>query len=410
MVGHGTESLPSASPEGPSRQTVAAKAEGAADWNAALQKEILDPLGMKDTTYSAAAITAAANRAQGYRYTADRSVAVPFQQLAPYNVDGAGDINSNIEDMVKWVSLQLAGGTTPAGQRIVSAENLAYTHTPKVAINDKTSYALGWIIQQTPNGNIVWHNGGTSGFGSMVILQLDRKLGVIALTNQTNVGMPDAIGLWTMDRLLRNPMIDHGATSLAQAKKTFDDGVKQFARPGNPQPSPPLGPLAGNFANPGFGKTILRTEGDEATLELSDTGAKLRLDPWNGAVYTAGWEICGDDRRSGSAANGLRTIPDRQGRQACRPSPHVLGWAGIRFQARVDAWETRSLRWTGARAARRLQRDHGLTLTQAPFGAKPACQPFSTGVLTLFAMNAEPQGGTPSTNFRPMLSPVASRW
>jgi hypothetical protein len=221
------------------------------------------------------------------RYTADGSVEVPFQQLAPYNVDGAGDINSNIEDMVKWVSLQLAGGTTPDGQRIVSAENLAYTHTPKVAISDKVSYALGWIIQQTPNGNIVWHNGGTYSFGSMVILQLDRKLGVIVLTNQTNVGMPDAIGLWTMDRLLRNPMIDHGAKSLTQAKKTFADGVKQFARPANPQPSPPLAPLAGNFANPGFGKTTLRTEADEATLELSDTGAKLRLDPWNGAVYTA---------------------------------------------------------------------------------------------------------------------------
>jgi CubicO group peptidase (beta-lactamase class C family) len=40
---------------------IVAKAEGAADWNVALQKEILDPLGMKNTTYSAAAITAAAN-------------------------------------------------------------------------------------------------------------------------------------------------------------------------------------------------------------------------------------------------------------------------------------------------------------------------------------------------------------
>jgi CubicO group peptidase (beta-lactamase class C family) len=52
-------------------------------------------------------------------------------------MDGSGDINSNIEDMAKWVSLQLAGGTTPGGQRIASAENLAYTHTPKVAMSDK---------------------------------------------------------------------------------------------------------------------------------------------------------------------------------------------------------------------------------------------------------------------------------
>ena len=64
-----------------------------------------------------------------------------------------------------------------------------------MAINDKASYALGWLLQQTPNGNLVWHNGGTFGFGAMVILELDRKLGVIVLSNQTNAGMPDAVGL-----------------------------------------------------------------------------------------------------------------------------------------------------------------------------------------------------------------------
>jgi CubicO group peptidase (beta-lactamase class C family) len=32
-----------------------------------LQSEILDPLGMEDTTYSAAAIASAANHAEGHR-------------------------------------------------------------------------------------------------------------------------------------------------------------------------------------------------------------------------------------------------------------------------------------------------------------------------------------------------------
>jgi CubicO group peptidase (beta-lactamase class C family) len=266
---------------------IVAKAEGARDWNAVLQSDILDPLGMNDTSYSAAAMTAAANHAEGYRYTNEGSVEVPFTQLSPYDYDGAGDINSNIEDMAKWVRLQLGGGTTPDGRRIVSAENLAYTHTSKVAISDKASYALGWIVQQTPNGNIVWHNGGTSSFGSMVILQLDRKLGVIVLSNQSNVGMPDAIGLWAMDRLLGNPMVDHGAQKLAQAKAIYADGVKQFERPADPQPSPPLAPLAGNFANHAIGKVVLAMHGETAALEIVASGTKLRLDPWNGSVYTA---------------------------------------------------------------------------------------------------------------------------
>jgi hypothetical protein len=266
---------------------IVARAEGAADWNAVLQSEILDPLGMTDTTYSAAAMTASANHAVGHRYTVDGSVAVPFEQLFPYDFDGSGDINSNIEDMAKWVSLQLAGGTTPGGQRIVSAENLAYTHTPKVAMSDKAFYALGWVVQQTPNGDIVWHSGETFGFAAMVALQLDRKLGVIVLSNQSNVGMPDALGVWTLDRLLGNPMVDYEATTLAKAKATYTDSVKVVARPADPQPSPPLAPLAGNFANPSFGKAALRMDGGTAALEIAASGAKLRLDPWNGAVYTA---------------------------------------------------------------------------------------------------------------------------
>src|SRR5262249_31147608 len=90
--------------------------------------------------------------------------------------------------------------------------------TPKVALNDKAFYALGWIVQLTPNGDFVWHNGGTYGFGAMVVLQLDRKLGVIVLSNQSNVSMPDAVGLWTMDRLIGNPMVDHPGKDLGAGR------------------------------------------------------------------------------------------------------------------------------------------------------------------------------------------------
>jgi CubicO group peptidase (beta-lactamase class C family) len=266
---------------------IVAEAEGAADWQAVLQSEILDPLGMNDTSYTAAAISAAADHAEGYRYTPDGSVEVPFVELSPYEYDGAGAINSSIEDMAKWVSLQLAGGTTPDGHRLVSAENLAYTHTPKVAMNATTSYALGWAVRQTPNGSIIFHDGGTYSFGAMVVLQPDRKLGVVVLSNQTNVGMPDAVGLWAMDRLLGNPMVDHGAAALARARTGYADDLKHFARPPEPQPSPSLAPLVGNFSHPGIGEAVLEIDGDDTLLEVVATGARLHLDPWDGAVYTA---------------------------------------------------------------------------------------------------------------------------
>jgi hypothetical protein len=46
------------------------------------------------------------------------------------------------------------------------------TRTPKVAINEKNAYALGWVISQTPNGTVVWHNGGTSSLVPMSAFSL----------------------------------------------------------------------------------------------------------------------------------------------------------------------------------------------------------------------------------------------
>ena len=50
---------------------IIAKTEGAAHWNDVLQKELLDPLGMKSSSYSSAALNAAANGTQGHLYTPD---------------------------------------------------------------------------------------------------------------------------------------------------------------------------------------------------------------------------------------------------------------------------------------------------------------------------------------------------
>src|SRR5438034_6654822 len=94
--------------------------------------------------------------------------------------------------MARWVRMQLDNGTFD-GRRIVSSENLAYTRMPKVALNDKLSYALGWYNYLTPNGNILWHDGDALSFGSFVGLVPDKNIGIIILTNETNVEAPQFV-------------------------------------------------------------------------------------------------------------------------------------------------------------------------------------------------------------------------
>jgi CubicO group peptidase (beta-lactamase class C family) len=258
---------------------------GLPDWNAVVQSQILNPLGMTETTYSAEAIEAAADHAQGYRYTPDGSIEVPFTQLFPYDLGATGDINSSVDDMAHWLRLQLGDGSFE-GRRIVSTENLAVTRTPKVALTDKVSYAMGWLVSQTPNGSVVWHNGGAPGFGAYLGLLVDKDVGVVILTNEANVGFPDALGAWTLDRLLGNPPHDVAAEMLKNAKAKFADEAKTYAKPADPRPFPPLAPLAGSFTNPSFGKAALRPQGDALMFDLQATGAELKLEPWNGDVFT----------------------------------------------------------------------------------------------------------------------------
>jgi CubicO group peptidase (beta-lactamase class C family) len=263
-----------------------AKREGLADWSAILKRDLLDPLGMKNSSDTAAAIEAAPNHAEGYRFTPQASVLAPFNQLFPYEFHGAGSINSNIEDMAHWVRLKLGNGVFE-GKRIVSAENLAVTRMARVAMSAQTAYAYGWALTQTANGTIVWHNGGTTAFGAFVGLLLDHDVGVVVLTNQANVGMPDGVGMWALDRLLGNAPVDHAANALARAKANAEASIKQFAKPDKPRPFPPLPPLAGSFASPAVGPAVLAADTDHLVLTLNKSGVRLFLDPWDGDVFSA---------------------------------------------------------------------------------------------------------------------------
>jgi hypothetical protein len=153
-----------------------------------------------------------------------------------------------------------------------------------VALNDKVFYAMGWVVQQTPKGNVIWHNGGTPSFGAYIGFVPETGVGVTVLTNETNVGFPDAVGLWVLDRLLGNPSVDHVAKTLEAAKAKYESMRKQFARPDKPRPFPPLAPLAGIFANPSFGEAVVRAESDGLLVELQASGAQFRLEPWDGDI------------------------------------------------------------------------------------------------------------------------------
>ncbi|RXT55428.1 hypothetical protein B6S44_09950 [Bosea sp. Tri-44] len=256
---------------------VVAKANGAPSWFDSLKASLLAPLGMAATTATAEAITAAPNHAQGHRL-ADKPVAVPFHPSFPYALGPAGALNSNIPDMARWLRLQLGRGQFE-GKVLVSEANLDVTWTPRVAMNERTSYAIGWVATATPRGRIIWHNGGTAGFGAHAGFLPDGKTGIVILTNLDNGGMPDALAMWFYDRVLGNPAVDNIALAAASAKGRREAAQAEAAGfvPG------PLSPLAaafaGNYASPILGDATVALIEGKLNLMLEKTEAQVLLEP-----------------------------------------------------------------------------------------------------------------------------------
>lgn len=54
---------------------------------------------------------------------------------------------------------------------------------PETRIDDATSWALGWAIRERPEGNLIVHSGGQTGFKSLAVASVEKQSGFIVLTN-----------------------------------------------------------------------------------------------------------------------------------------------------------------------------------------------------------------------------------
>ena len=264
---------------------ILARKAGLGSWSDVVKAGILDPLGMAATTATAEAITQAPDHAMGHRVDKDAVVPVPFHPAFPYAVGAAGNLNSNIPDMAKWLRLQLGRGQFEE-HVIVSEKNLDETWTPRVALTERLSYALGWIVSATPNGRVIWHNGGTLGFGAHAGFLPDRGVGIVILTNTQNRGFPDAAAQWLYDRILGNPTVDNVALALTAAReKEAEEQAK--ASQGKADAAQDLASLAGTYGSQVLGDVSASIEGKTLRLRLEETEAVLALTPVDRDMFAA---------------------------------------------------------------------------------------------------------------------------
>lgn len=240
----------------------------AENWEEVLSERILEPLGMTTTTWTIEGLDGNPNSASGHARVdgkVKKIAAGPF----PYVFGPAGALNSNLNDMSRWVRLQLGKGSFE-GKRLISEENLMVTRTPHTLMGPTTFYCMGWLQVESHGQQLTWHNGGTPGHTTFVGLLPQEDLGIIVLSNLGGTQMPDAVGLRFFDMVRGYDEPDFNKMFLERHKTPSYPAVK--AQGFSAQ-------MAGSYHHPALGEIDVDSEGNIRFKETDFTSVLKPIRP-----------------------------------------------------------------------------------------------------------------------------------
>jgi len=255
----------------------AAKAYGL-DSEKASEEKLYRPLAMTSTSSRYADFTARKNKALGH-VLVDGKWVQKFKR-DPDAQSPAGGVSSSVNDVAKWMRLQLANGKFD-GKQIVDEKALAETHHPHMltGFNPFTElpsfYGLGWNVSYDEQGRLHLNHSGAFALGAATHVNLvpSEQLGIVVLTNAYPIGIAEALGTTFMDTALYGkPTQDW----FAIFKQAFSSPAAVGTVPGFDYSKPPASPAAalkngayvGRYTNDYFGEiSFIEKDGGLAIVQ-----------------------------------------------------------------------------------------------------------------------------------------------
>jgi CubicO group peptidase (beta-lactamase class C family) len=160
------------------------KLELGAAYDKAMQTLVFDPLGMKSTTFDYAKALRG-NHAVPHGLDIDGEAArAPMEEnYAVISARPAGAAWSNVDDMLKYIAMELAEGKLPNGTQYVSKDALFARRAPGVTINADTKYGMGLMIHTKYDLTVINHGGDVIGYHSDMMWIPEANVGAVILTN-----------------------------------------------------------------------------------------------------------------------------------------------------------------------------------------------------------------------------------
>lgn len=268
-------------------------------WDEFLKQELFIPLEMTSSTTSITELKASDNQAYPHQEIEGKIVSILRRNWD--NAGPAGGVNSTINDLNKWMLMQLQTSGEYNGKTIISSQQMNEIHKPQMirpqanAMATQATYGFGWNIYDYKGNRVLTHGGATDGFNTAMYLMPELNLGIIVVGNTFN-SFGNAIANQVMDAYLGISDIDwndrylngykNAYSRVKEARKKIHD-----ARIKNTKSTLFLNEYTGVYESEGYGKVeVLLSENNLKLKFWNDANLEANLEHWHYDTFRAVWK------------------------------------------------------------------------------------------------------------------------
>ncbi|MGW8390055.1 serine hydrolase [Pseudoduganella sp. HUAS MS19] len=256
-------------------------------WEQAMHERILAPLGMHGTTTNVDEMLKAPDYSAPHSKINGKAAVV--KPMPVQNAVGAIGIQTNAEDIAKWMQVLLNEGRMENGKQLFSAKQAREMWTqqtpmkisePKPALAatkpNFAAYGLGFQLRDYRGRKIAMHGGALQGFYSRIVMVPEEKLGVAIFTNAENGPAMTALQWRILDNYLGAAPTDWIKVYAAHEAETHQEelarqGKLTAARATASRPSLPLASYNGDYKDAWYGTVSIKQEGGRQLMSFSRT-------------------------------------------------------------------------------------------------------------------------------------------
>lgn len=259
-------------------------------WEVFVYDEIIEPLGMTSTHALGNNMEQMPNAARPYT----NSFYSELQALRYDNIDNmapAGSIVSSVNDISKWLLMQLDSGRYN-GKQVIDWPAIRRTRDMNTIITSRKNaflpyhyygYGLGVFMSDYGGKQVYEHTGGADGFVSNTCFVPEENLGIAIFTNNDNQSFFEMLRYQVLDAYLGLPYRQYSNLTLGnfmEGRKELLDELNSYKERVKKNKKPPfsLSNYTGDYNNPVFGNMSIRIVAGEVVLKFSQHNLSATLE------------------------------------------------------------------------------------------------------------------------------------